>query len=122
MCESLFAATIGLPKASGLGNLTSSTRLLSAHSCIRAVPPVRSHFNSSCLLSMLFFQMDPEKDILTPLMRMDPGHRQFVANCLLLLDPKEIKACRLVCKGSCQKKTFFLGDLSQICLPTPGFL
>ena len=40
--------------------------------------------------------MDPEKDILTPLMRMDPGHRQFVANCLLLLDPKEIKACRAV--------------------------
>ena len=43
--------------------------------------------------------MDPEEDILTPLMRVqDPGYRQFVTNCFLLLDPKEIKACRLVCK------------------------
>ena len=25
-------------------------------------------------------------------------------------------------KGSCQKKNVFLGNLSQICLPTPGFL
>ena len=48
---------------------------------------------------MLFFQMDPKEDILTPLMRVqDPGYRQFVTNCFLLLDPKEIKACRLVCK------------------------
>ena len=51
--------------------------------------------------------MYPEKDILTP-MRMDPGHRQFVANCLLLLDPKEIKACRLVCK---EWSVFIMADL-----------
>ena len=54
--------------------------------------------------------MDPEneKDILTPLMRRDhaSGHRQFVTNCFLLLDPKEIKACRLVCK----EWSVFVGD------------
>ena len=58
---------------------------------------------------MLFFQMDPKEDILTPLMRVqDPGYRQFVTNCFLLLDPKEIKACRLVCK---EWSVFVMNDL-----------
>ena len=54
--------------------------------------------------------MDPEEDILTPLMRLDPasGHRQFVTNCFLLLDPKEIKACRLVCR---EWSVFVMDDL-----------
>ena len=54
--------------------------------------------------------MDPKKDRLTPWMRRDhaSGHRQFVANCFLLLDPKEIKACRLVCK---EWSVFVMDDL-----------
>ena len=53
--------------------------------------------------------MDPEEDILTQLMRVqDPGYRQFVTNCFLLLDPKEIKACRLVCK---EWSVFVMKDL-----------
>ena len=31
-------------------------------------------------------------------MLMDEGGQKFVANCLLLLSPEEIKNCRLVCK------------------------
>ena len=41
--------------------------------------------------------MDFEGDILSQLMLMDVGARKFVANCLLLLSPEEIKSCRLVC-------------------------
>ena len=44
--------------------------------------------------------MDPEKDIWfgRDLLLLDAGLRKFVANCFLLLNPEEIKACRLVCK------------------------
>ena len=52
---------------------------------------------AAAFFQYFFFQMDPKEDILTPLMRVqDPGYRQFVTNCFLLLDPKEIKACRAV--------------------------
>ena len=36
--------------------------------------------------------------ILSQLMLMDDGGQKFVADCLLLLSPEEIKNCRLVCK------------------------
>ena len=44
--------------------------------------------------------MDPEEDIWFggKLLLLDAGLRKFVANCFLLLDPEEIKTCRLVCK------------------------
>ena len=44
--------------------------------------------------------MDPEEDIWfgSELLLLDAGLRKFVANCFLLLNPEEIKACRLVCK------------------------
>ena len=44
--------------------------------------------------------MDPEEEIwiVSQLMLLDEGARKFVANCFLLLNPEEIKACRLVCK------------------------
>ena len=41
--------------------------------------------------------MDFEGGILSQLMLMDVGAKKFVANCLLLLSPEEIKNCRLVC-------------------------
>ena len=41
--------------------------------------------------------MDFERDILSQLMLMDVGAQKFVAKCLLLLTPEEIKSCRLVC-------------------------
>ena len=44
--------------------------------------------------------MDPEEDIWfgSELLLLDAGLRNFVASCFLLLNPEEIKACRLVCK------------------------
>ena len=39
-----------------------------------------------------------EGGILSQLMQMDDGGQKFVAACLLLLSPDEIKNCRLVCK------------------------
>ena len=51
---------------------------------------------------MLFtsFQMDPEEEIwiVRELLLLDEGAHKFLTNCFLLLDPAEIKACRLVCK------------------------
>ena len=41
--------------------------------------------------------MDSEEDMLSQLMLMDEGGKKFVADCLLLLSPEEIKCCRLVC-------------------------
>ena len=35
--------------------------------------------------------------ILTQLMQLDAGPQKFVADCFLLLEPEELKACRLVC-------------------------
>ena len=44
--------------------------------------------------------MDPEEEIwiVRELLLLDLGFHKFLANCFLLLDPAEIKACRLVCK------------------------
>ena len=43
---------------------------------------------------VVFFQM--EGGILSQLMKLDAGAQKFVADCFLLLDPKDLKACRLV--------------------------
>ena len=40
--------------------------------------------------------MDPEMDLVSKLMGNDPGGRNFFASCLLLLNPEQLKACRLV--------------------------
>ena len=42
--------------------------------------------------------MELEGGILSQLMLRDEGAMKFVADCLLLLFPEEIKSCRLVCK------------------------
>ena len=43
-------------------------------------------------------ELEPEGGILSELMLRDDGAKKFVATCLLLLSPEEIKNCRLVCK------------------------
>jgi len=43
-------------------------------------------------------ELEPEGGILSELMLRDDGAKKFVADCLLLLSPEEIKNCRLVCK------------------------
>ena len=44
--------------------------------------------------------MDPEEEIwiVRELLLLDEGAHKFLIDCFLLLDPTEIKACRLVCK------------------------
>ena len=39
-----------------------------------------------------------EGGILSQLMQLDAGPQKFVVDCFLLLDPEELKACRLVCR------------------------
>ena len=48
------------------------------------------------LVTPTLFVMEPEVDFVSKLMENDPGGRNFFASCLLLLNPKELKACRLV--------------------------
>ena len=43
-------------------------------------------------------ELEPEGGILSELMLRDDGAKKFVADCLLLLSPDEIKSCRLVCE------------------------
>ena len=43
-------------------------------------------------------EMEMDGGILSKLMLMDGGAKKFVADCLLLLSPDEIKSCRLVCE------------------------
>ena len=55
-----------------------------------------------------------------------PNEANFLRDVLFMIDEKMrtqfiVKLSFIRYKGS-QKNPFFLGDLSQICLPTPGFL
>ena len=47
--------------------------------------------DESCAL-----QMEPEPDFVSALLAIGEGGHHFFASCLLLLDPEELKACRLV--------------------------
>ena len=40
--------------------------------------------------------MEPEPDFVSALLAIGEGGHHFFASCLLLLDPEELKACRLV--------------------------
>ena len=48
-------------------------------------------------MHQVLFQMDLNE--LVSKLLDDGGGRQFLASCFLLLEPKDLKACRLVCSA-----------------------